>query len=102
MSEAQRDAYRRELTRDIRVAYYQYLQATEVMAIYAETGALLRELLRTNQRLVANDKATEPPIKKANPKAGRHARYVSPCLFVSSRCLLCLPGGGLFPTGDVL
>ena len=65
MSEAQRDAYRRELTRDIRVAYYQYLQASEVMAIYAETGELLRELLRSNRRLVANDQATPEIIAQA-------------------------------------
>jgi outer membrane protein TolC len=65
MSEAQRDAYRRELTRDLRVAYFQYLQSHEVMAIYAETGELLRELLRTNRSLVANDKATPEIIAQA-------------------------------------
>ena len=60
-----RDTYQQELIRDIKMAYYQYLQTEEVLAIYEETGKLLEEVLRVNQRLVENDKATYEVVSSA-------------------------------------
>jgi len=65
MSESQKEAYRNSLIRDIRVAYFQYLQSLEAIEIYDQAGELLNELLRTNQSLVANDKATPEVITQA-------------------------------------
>ncbi len=65
MSAAQREAYRRSLIRDLQTAYFGYLQSEEVLRIYEETGGLLRQLLRTNQSLVANDKATPEVVSQA-------------------------------------
>lgn len=62
---AAREAYRRELVRDIHLAYYGYLQAEAALRVYAETQELLAEVLRVNQRLVAQDKATPEVIYQA-------------------------------------
>ncbi len=62
---AQRDAYTDELTKDIQVAYFQYLQTESVLNIYEETQPLLVEILRVNKRLVENDKATYDAISSA-------------------------------------
>lgn len=62
---AARDAYRQELTRDIRTSYYAYLQSCEVLDIYDQTAGLLQEVLRVNQSLVANQKATAEVVAQA-------------------------------------
>lgn len=64
-SEAARKAYRQELSRDIRTAYYNYLQTRELLEIYEETQGLLQEALRVNQRLVDNQKATAEVVAQA-------------------------------------
>jgi len=60
-----RKAYENELIKEIKVGYYQYLQADEVLNIYRETRTLLSEILRVNTSLVANDKATPEVISSA-------------------------------------
>lgn len=55
-------AYRKELTKEIKVAYYQYLQTQEVLKIYEESRALLSEILRVNKKLVKHHKATKEVI----------------------------------------
>jgi len=56
--QAKRDAYRAELTKEIKTAYFNYLQTLELLSIYDSTQLLLQELLRVNRSLVRNDKAT--------------------------------------------
>lgn len=65
VQDAARAVYQRELARDIRLAYFGYLQAEAAMAVYAETRELLQEILRVNQRLVAHDKATPEVVYQA-------------------------------------
>ena len=55
-------AYRKELTKEIKVAYYQYLQTQEVLRIYEESRTLLKEILRVNQKLVKRQKITKDAI----------------------------------------
>lgn len=62
VQEAKKRAYEDELQKEIKVAYYQYLQVLSVMKIYDETEGLLNEVLRTNQKLVDNDLATNEII----------------------------------------
>jgi outer membrane protein len=62
---AQRRAYENELKFNIISAYYQYLQTEESITIYEETHQLLTELLKLNQKLVANDKATKDVVLNA-------------------------------------
>ena len=58
VQEAQKKTYEQELKKNIKTAYFQYLQTLKVMDIYDKTKVLLNEVLRVNQKLVANDKAT--------------------------------------------
>ena len=66
VQEAHRRAYENELKFNIISAYYQYLQSEESINIYARTRELLTELLKLNQKLVANDKATRDVVLNAS------------------------------------
>ncbi|MEZ4702367.1 MAG: TolC family protein [Rhodothermales bacterium] len=63
--EAGLDAFRRQLVRDIKVAYYQYLKARRAVEIYTSAGEVVDEYVRVNERLVANEKATEEAVMRA-------------------------------------
>ncbi len=65
VQEAQRDAYKQELTKDIRTSYFNYLKSVELLNIYNSTETLLEELVRVNQALVANHKATKDVVYSA-------------------------------------
>jgi outer membrane protein len=60
-----REAYARELVKEIKTAYYQYLQTAEVIGIFEESRHLLEEVLRVNQRLLASQKATPDAVTRA-------------------------------------
>ena len=55
---ASKEAYELELSKEIKTAYYVFLQTETVLGIYDESENLLIELLRVNQRLVDEQKAT--------------------------------------------
>lgn len=63
--QAQQEAYENQLIKEIKTAYFQHLAAREQLSILADTKDLLEELLRVNQRLVSNDKATPEIIYAA-------------------------------------
>ncbi|MGD1839393.1 MAG: TolC family protein [Thermonemataceae bacterium] len=65
VQEAKRDAYVRELTKEIKTSYYNYLKSQELLRIYDSTEVLLNELLRINQVLVKNNKATKDVVYSA-------------------------------------
>lgn len=50
------DVFKRELVKEIKVAYFQYMQATEAIAIYDAALELLLENKRVNKSLLKNDK----------------------------------------------
>jgi outer membrane protein TolC len=56
LREAEIRAFRRELTRDVKIAYYRYLQSGEAVRIYDNALALLAENQRVNESLLRNDK----------------------------------------------
>ena len=58
VQQAKKETYKQELVKEIKVAYYRYLQAQEALGIFTETETLLKEVLRVNQRLVEAQKAT--------------------------------------------
>jgi outer membrane protein len=66
VQEAQRRAYENELKFNIISAYYQYLQSEESLIIYDKTRELLTELVKINQKFVANDKATKDVVLNAS------------------------------------
>lgn len=55
-------AYRKELTKEIKVAYFKYLQTQAVLRIYAKSRLLLHEILRVNQKLVKRQKLTKDAV----------------------------------------
>ena len=65
VQQAQRDAYEQELIKEIRTGYYQYLQTVEVLNIYDSTETVLKELVRVNESLVKNHKATKDVVYSA-------------------------------------
>jgi outer membrane protein TolC len=50
------DTYKRELVRNIKIAYFNYLLANQSLSIYQNTLLLANEGKRTNERLLANGK----------------------------------------------
>jgi outer membrane protein len=65
VQQAQKKVYENELKFSIASAYYQYMQSAEALSILNKTRSLLQELLRVNQKLVANAKATKDVVLNA-------------------------------------
>jgi outer membrane protein len=62
VQQAQKNAYENELKYSITSAYYQYLQSEEALKVLTETRGFLVELVKLNQKLVANQKATKDVV----------------------------------------
>ncbi len=62
VQQAQKNSYENELKYSITAAYYQYLQSEEALKVLTETRSFLTELLKLNQKLVANQKATKDVV----------------------------------------
>lgn len=56
LSELELDTYRRELIKEIKAAYYQYLSALQAIAIYRSSLELAQESNRVNERLLESGK----------------------------------------------
>ena len=52
------ESYKRELVAEIKTAYYNYLKTVQVLKLTDKTTELLKENIRVNERLFANDKIT--------------------------------------------
>ena len=63
--EAQRLAFKNQLVKDIKVAYYNYHQSEQVFATLQQTEIVLQEVLRVNQVLVKNQKATKEVVYRS-------------------------------------
>jgi len=73
VQQAKKETYEKELTKEIKVAYYRFMQANEALNIYSETRTLLEEVLRVNKRLVEADKATPEIVFDAEYELSRLA-----------------------------
>jgi len=62
VQQAQKKAYENQLKYEITSAYFQYLQSDEALRILKNTQSILLELLKINQSLVANAKATKDVV----------------------------------------
>jgi outer membrane protein TolC len=62
VQQAQKKTYENQLKYEITSAYFQYLQADEALRILNNTRSILGELLKINQSLVANAKATKDVV----------------------------------------
>lgn len=57
--------FMRQLVADVKIAWYKYLQSSEVVKLYEDTKIVLQENLRISQKLVENDMATKDEIYTA-------------------------------------
>src|SRR6185369_4836500 len=65
VQQAQKKAYENQLKFEIASAYFQFLQSGDAIKILTDTQKLQNELLKTNQSLVANGKATKDAVLNA-------------------------------------
>ncbi|WP_439559308.1 TolC family protein [Dyadobacter sp.] len=73
--QAELDVYKRELVKEVKLAYYACLQANESVSIMQNAVSLARDNLRFNQVLVKNDKAIRTVVSRSeNELIGLEAR----------------------------
>jgi len=65
------EVYKRELVAEIKKAYLQYMQALAVDSLYDQTLVLVKENLRTNNRLYENDKLTIDAVYRAESEVSK-------------------------------
>ncbi|KQS28271.1 transporter [Dyadobacter sp. Leaf189] len=75
LQQAELDVYKRELVKEVKLAYYACLQANESVSIIQNAVLLARDNLRFNQVLVKNDKAIRTVVSRSeNELIGLEAR----------------------------
>ncbi|MFN9800151.1 MAG: TolC family protein, partial [Bacteroidota bacterium] len=65
MKEYEADIFRRDLVREIKSAFFNYLSSLEAVEIYANAADLLEESVRVNQSLRENGKALPANVIRA-------------------------------------
>ncbi|KQX00964.1 TolC family protein [Flavobacterium sp. Root420] len=60
------EIYQRELVKEIKIAYYKYLQSVEGIKIYQDALALVKENQRVNQALFKNDKINRTAVLRSD------------------------------------
>lgn len=65
------DIYKRELVKNIKEAYYQYLQAGKAVDIYNNALTLASENLRVSEKLVQNGQATRESVMRAKAQVSQ-------------------------------
>lgn len=60
------EIYQRELVKEIKTAYYKYLQSIEGVNIYQDALALVKENQRVNQSLFKNDKINRAAVLRSD------------------------------------
>lgn len=66
LKESEITVYKQELTRQVRLAYFQYLQSLQAISIYQSALGLLKENLRVNQKLYENGMVNPTVVTRAN------------------------------------
>lgn len=65
------DLFKRELAKDVKVAYYRYLQATEAIRIYENALTLVQESQRVNTALFNNQKVNRTSVVRSTNEVTR-------------------------------
>lgn len=60
------EIYQRELVKEIKIAYYKYLQSMEGIKIYQDALTLVKENQRVNQSLFKNDKINRTAVLRSD------------------------------------
>jgi outer membrane protein len=69
--QADADAYKRELVKAIKEAYYKFLQAGKAVEIYNNALGLVNENLRVSEKLVQNSVATKEIVLRARAQVSQ-------------------------------
>ena len=67
----ERNIYARELIKEIKTAYYDYLKTVEVEKLYNQVEKLLQENLRVSNKLLENDKVTKDNVYRAQAELSK-------------------------------
>lgn len=65
------EIYKRELVKDIKIAYYKYIQSTEAISIYETALRLTLENQRVNQSLFKNEKINRTAVLRSDNEVKR-------------------------------
>ncbi len=68
---AEIEVYKRDLVKNIKQAYYQYLQAEKAVEIYNNALAVVNENLRVSEKLVKNTVATRDVVLKSKTQVSQ-------------------------------
>lgn len=71
MQQAEINVFKRELVKDIKTAYFKYMQATEAIKVYQNALNLLKESQRINESLVKNGMATSTVLLRSQSEIGK-------------------------------
>lgn len=71
VEQAKIQVYKRELVKNIKTAYIQYLQAQQAVNIYKNALGLVRETERLNQKMVKNQVATPAIVLQAQAEVAK-------------------------------
>jgi outer membrane protein TolC len=66
------DLYKRELVKEVKTAYYKYLQASEAVAIYKTALVLVNENLRVNTSLFNNQKVNRTSVVRSDNEVSKY------------------------------
>nr|WP_315200061.1 TolC family protein [uncultured Flavobacterium sp.] len=66
MQKIELEIYKRELVKEIKIAYYKYLQSIEGIKIYQDALKLVKENQRVNQSLYKNDKINRTAVLRSD------------------------------------
>lgn len=72
LQQAELNVYRRELVKDVKTAYFQFLKATEAVRVYQNARNLLLESQRVNQALVNNQMANPTVLLRSRNELGKN------------------------------
>jgi len=65
------EIYRRELVKDIKIAYYKYLQSVEGIRIYENALSIVKENQRVNKSLFKNEKINRTAVLRSDNEVTR-------------------------------
>ncbi len=71
------DLYKRELAKEIKIAYYNYLQTTEAIKIYENALLLVKENERINTALFNNQKLNRTAVVRSNNEVIKFSAQLS-------------------------
>jgi len=71
IEQAKINVYKRELVKNIKMAYIQWLQARQAVSIYKNALVLVNENVRVNEKLVRNDVGTNAQVLKAKSEVSK-------------------------------